>query len=133
MIRKLAVCCLVAALALAGCGSRDARRTADGAAVDPAPSGFVHDRQQVIAAIQRQMDAIAPERAPRGLKWHVTRIALLAPHFALVGYSEGHIARMALFRVEAAGDGPRFTPVLHGEYNPAAPVEWDWTAGASGG
>lgn len=76
-----------------------------------------------------QINIIAPVKAPPTFKWHTEAIAFLQPNYILVTYSEGHIARIALFSVNIKDTEVIFNLVLDGpQEGNSPPVAWDWKA-----
>lgn len=84
------------------------------------------DRNRLIPDVVGRINEIAPTAPERGLSWHAERIAVLFPHYVLVWYTEGHSARLTLFRVTPTEEGFLYQVILDGEPDLYTPVDWDW-------
>lgn len=94
----------------------------------PGDGELLIERSRVIADVVERINDIAPTSPGRDLHWRVERMSVLAPRYVLVWYTEGHTARLTLFRVDDVDGQYVYQPILDGEPDLAIPVDWDWRA-----
>ncbi|MDQ7094413.1 hypothetical protein REC12_12515 [Desulfosporosinus sp. PR] len=114
---------------IGGCNSQIPRSKPPNASQSTSTNNSFFDKAKIIDAMNSQIDIIIPLKAPPTLKWHTEAISFLQPNYILVSYSEGHMARIALFLVNIYDNEVKFDLVLDSpQEGKLPPIVWDWKA-----